>query len=159
MYLVIWNSFSNCLDQISPLMNIHTNKHIVPLIFTLVVLKCEKKSTHLNYQLTWPVLKWRNMCSAYKFWILILICKNDVNLVAIITYYIFFFCKITHNILAADPLLGSIIFANMIFFFFWLNPVRGCYFVMYKETKPLIKANFLIYAIDFNKANKYTFPP
>ena len=87
------------------------------------------------------------------------ICKNDVNLVAIITYYIFF-CKITHNILAADVSTRVNYFCQYEFsFFFWLNPVRGCYFVMYKETKPLIKANFLIYALDFNKANKYTFPP
>ena len=54
-----------------------------------------------------------------KFWILILICKNDVNLVAIITNYIFFFfCKITHNILAADVSARVNYFCQYEFLFF-----------------------------------------
>ena len=82
-----------------------------------------------------------------KFWILILICKNDVNLVAVITNYFFFFfgAKSLITYWLQTSLLGSIIFANMNFCFFWLNPVRGCYFVMYKETKPLIQAKLLRY--------------
>ena len=81
-----------------------------------------------------------------KFWILILICKNDVNLVAIITNYIFFFFY-TKSLITywLQTSLLAIIFANMNFCSFWLNPVPGCYFVMYKETKPLIQAKLLRY--------------
>ena len=89
-----------------------------------------------------------------KFWILILICKNDVNLVAIITCYSFFFRKITYNKLTADVSSRVNYFCQheFLFFFGWIQYVVVTSLCT-RRPNHWSKRSCLD-TLDFNKANK-----